>query len=348
MPRIIWLWCCAAAAITAQDNEIRKYTSPHPLLHNISIAAIAGWHTLHNTMTGHTQHSRARAYYTPQKPPQCEGSIQWLGHATALIRTAGHTILTDPVFYDIPFHTRYTPLGTYLHDLPNIDFILLSHDHYDHCDTHSLRQIRKQQAYKPTVLCPRGVGKILRACSYRYVYEADWWHSIDFREAPAPIGFTCVPAHHWSGRSPCLINTSLWGGWIIHGDHTYYFAGDTAYNYTLFHTIADNIDPIDVALLPIGPRKPYRFTRHHHMNAFDIRAAIQDLRYPPVVIGTHWGTFKLGPEMPEQPITDARKAQDGSEITAQRLRMLTVGGTYTLTHTSQHATQTLESDQQPD
>ena len=327
MPRVIYivLITCIATAVHSAPYEWGKYKSNMPLLNACSTAAITGLHALRNSIFGSQSMSYALDWYHGQQKPLYENeSIQWLGHASCLIKTQGCTILTDPVFWNIPFHNRYMPLGINPEQLPEIDCILISHDHYDHFNKDTLRYIRKQQNKEPIVLCPYGMESSIRQCGYNQVIPKQWWETVYYSKNSFPISFSCVPAYHWSGRSPFSINQSLWCGWIVTGTTHYYFAGDTAYNAAMLENITQ-FAKIDIALLPIGPC--CTGTQQQHMGPTDIPRAIQILQ-PDAAIPIHWGVFALGPDTPEKTIHDLHTICTSNPVSNQKLYTLTAGGIF--------------------
>ena len=158
--------------------------------------------------------------------------VIWVGHSTFLIKKSGVTILTDPIFSDraSPLKNfgpkRLIPPALQITDIPNIDFVTVSHNHYDHLDTRSLKEI---SALHPNAifLVPSGDLKLLKKNKINNVYEFEWWKSFKGKN----FEFTFTPVQHWSKRSLFDRNKSLWGGWYIkHSDYSIYHAGDTGYS----------------------------------------------------------------------------------------------------------------------
>lgn len=336
MPRIAAILLCLTLACSGCDpHERSRYTSRYPLWHGARIAIAAGLQRLRNICQDQPpETSRFYSWYTPQPAINNGERVQWLGHATTLITTKGFTILTDPVAGDIPAHRRRVPFGTTFENLPEIDIIAISHNHYDHLNKDTLRKLLHQQHREPLVVCPPGVESYIAACGYTRISSTPWWNTISYTRDDASLNLTCVPAHHWSGRTPCDMNSSDWCGWIIHGKKTYYFAGDTAYNSTLFNALHINTPKIDVALLPIAPYAPYSATRTQHMHAHNIPAVIQRI-YAKSIIPIHWGTFACGPDALTTPLDQLKDVMKNTEF-ADRIHPITIGGTYTLAHRSPH------------
>ena len=233
-------------------------------------------------------------------------TITWIGHATTLIQVNDLAILTDPVFGDISDYPRESPPGVSLGNLPNIDVILISHNHKDHLDEASMQDllIRFPNVF---VLIPQGVAPLLISWGFKaeQIKEHMWWQR--GRVVEADITFTFVPAFYWSSCAGSgSINGSLWGGWVFEcgtqdGKKTVYFAGDTACHRDYFESIRKTFGVIDVALLPIGPTEPGELLTDTHMSGGDVfRAAI--MVNARCVIPIHWGTFCQGTDSWETPL----------------------------------------------
>jgi len=256
--------------------------------------------------------------------------ITWIGHATFLLQTARSTWLTDPVFSTRigPVRglgpRRVAPPAIALADLPRIDGVLLSHDHYDHCDLPSLRALAaKNDAL--VVVAPLNYGPLLRRARVApRIVELDWWQSWT---GPAEVEVDLVPARHWCRRSLGGTNRRLWGGFFLRaGGRSVYFAGDSGFDAGLFGEIARRAGPPDVALLPIGAYEPRWFMRGAHMNPAEAVAAHGLLRAGRS-IGTHWGTFQLTDEAYDAPAADLAAARGAAGLSPETFLLLPLGGT---------------------
>ncbi|HEY9523988.1 MAG TPA: MBL fold metallo-hydrolase, partial [Thermopolyspora sp.] len=173
-------------------------------------------------------------------------AVTWVGHATFVLRIGGLTVLTDPVWSSkIPgVRRRITPPGVAWSDLPDVDAVVISHNHYDHLDAPTIRRLPRDTV----MFVPAGLGRWFTRRGFTDVVELDWWESL-------PIGdvtFDFVPSHHWSRRGLWDSCRSLWGGWILTwDDRRVYFAGDTAYGHRLAR-IGARYPGIDLALMPVG------------------------------------------------------------------------------------------------
>jgi N-acyl-phosphatidylethanolamine-hydrolysing phospholipase D len=225
-------------------------------------------------------------------------SVTWVGHSTLLVRMDGVTFLTDPMFSEraspVGFAgpKRLVPPGVPLAALPPIDFVLLSHDHYDHTDLPSVEALARRGA---RFLVPLGLGPLLRDAGGDAV-ELDWWQEATV----GPVRVHAVPAQHFSGRSLGDANRRLWGGWVVAGPtRRFYHGGDTGY-FAGFAEIGARLGPLDLAALPIGAYEPASIMGFVHLDPEEaVRAAI-DLRAARVV-GMHFGTFDLTDEPLDEP-----------------------------------------------
>jgi L-ascorbate metabolism protein UlaG (beta-lactamase superfamily) len=203
-------------------------------------------------------------------------------------------------------------------DLPAISTVLLSHNHYDHCDLATLRKLARR--FDPLVVTPLENGRIVRAAGMRHVEELDWWQPA--KTSALPI--TLTPARHFSARTPFDRNRALWSGFVlaVQGSRIF-FAGDTAYG-SFFTDVRERLGPIDLALLPIGAYEPRWFMQTVHMNPAEAVQAHVDLDAS-ASIGMHFGTFQMtaeGIDAPLQALEEARRARD---IAPSRFRTLGFG-----------------------
>ena len=232
-------------------------------------------------------------------------SVTWVGHSTVLLQLGPFNVLTDPVWSEraspVPWigPRRLMAPGVPFEQLPEIDLILLSHNHYDHLDATTVRRIA-QRFPAATWLCPIGLGELLRSFGVRQAVERDWWESVDTLSYAA----TCVPAQHFSARGFGDRGDTLWCGWTLETNGTrVYFAGDTALHPEL-EQIGARCGPFDLVMLPIGAYEPRWFMRSVHMNPEDAIEAYRSLAgrdSRPPCLGIHWGTFRLTDEAVEEP-----------------------------------------------
>lgn len=238
-----------------------------------------------------------------------KSTATWINHSTVLLKIDGLVILTDPVFSDrvgpLPWLgvKRSVPPSQSIGSLPPIDVILISHNHYDHLDIASLRQILS--LYHPRVVVPLGNGALLRSLGYQKVTELDWWQTHDLTSS---LKIHLTPALHWSRRGLWDTCRSLWGGFVIEGQKLkIFFAGDTGF-HSHFQMIHDRFGPMDLSLLPIGAYEPRWFMKEFHMNPLDAVQAHLDL-HSRKSLGIHFGTFQLTDEGIDDPIVDLSAAR---------------------------------------
>src|SRR3954469_16617529 len=246
----------------------------------------------------------ARIDVPPHRPPALDGAAAvatFIGHATFLIQTPAGNIITDPVFAERagPFSVvgprRVRPPAVRFADLPPIAAVLLSHNHYDHCDRRALAALARR--FDPIVVTPLGNGRLVRASGIRRVVELDWWD----HTGAAPVPITATPARHFSARTPFDRNRALWAGFVLTaGGRRIYFAGDSG-DTSYFREFPLRVGPVDLALLPIGAYEPRWFMQPIHMNPAEAVQAHLDLGGP-ASIGTQFGTFQLTTEGIDDPV----------------------------------------------
>jgi L-ascorbate metabolism protein UlaG (beta-lactamase superfamily) len=269
----------------------------------------------------------ARVDEPPRRPPGLDGAsavLTFIGHATFLIQTAAGNILTDPMYSD-----RAGPLNVFgprrvrqpavrFDDLPPISTVLLSHNHYDHCDLRTLGKLAGR--FDPVVVTPFGNGTLVRPTGIRRIEELDWWQEAETSILP----ITLTPAQHFSARNPLDRNRALWGGFMLTvGGARIFFAGDTAYA-PFFSDVRQRLGPIDLALLPIGAYEPRWFMQAVHMNPAEAVQAHLDLEASESV-GMHFGTFQLTTEGIDEPLRALEEARRARNVPPSRFRTLDFG-----------------------
>ena len=227
----------------------------------------------------------------------------WIGHSTFLINNGDITILFDPVFSEraspLPFAgpKRLIKPVIKIEDLPYIDVIAISHNHYDHFDINSLRKIQKRFP-KVKILVPKGDLKLLSNYKLENGYEFVWWESLIVNKT----SFTFTPAQHWSARGVRDRNKSLWGSWFTsYNNFNIFHAGDTGYSDD-FVNIKNKLGPTDFAMIPIGAYDPEWFMNYSHVNPEEAIDIAKDLGSKKSV-GMHWGTFILT----DEPVLEPRE-----------------------------------------
>ena len=236
------------------------------------------------------------------KNNKTEKTLTWIGHASFLLQLDGINILTDPhltkraspVSFAGP--SRTTPPGLSIVNLPVIDIIVISHNHYDHLDHQTIRQIVKQQKNnQPLILVPLKLKKLLESFGANNVQELEWWDTVK----AANLKIHSVPVQHWSNRG-FNANKTLWCGWVFETKNfKCIFVGDTGYSKD-FLTIQEKFDSMDLALIPIGAYAPRWFMKDHHCNVEEAIQIHKDLNSKNSV-AMHWGTFQLTDEPMDEP-----------------------------------------------
>ncbi|KAM3181968.1 hypothetical protein ACTXT7_013327 [Hymenolepis weldensis] len=228
--------------------------------------------------------------------------LTWLGHATVLIHIDGVDILCDPIFSPrcaLVGPKRYRPVPCSIDELPHIDAVAISHNHFDHMDVPTICLIAKR--FPNTKWCiPMGcAGTVASEIGVFYnklprIWEALWWEE---REIAKDVKLIYTPAQHWSGRNIFLDNNrSLWGSWTIVGpNHRGFFAGDTGY-CNVFRDIGNRYGPFDVAAIPIGAYTPRELMSSQHVNPAEAVQIHKDIRTR-YSVGIHWGTYYIGREI---------------------------------------------------
>lgn len=263
-------------------------------------------------------------------------SVTWISHATALLQIDGMNVITDPIFSEraSPFSfvgpKRKVPLNIALAQLPHIDVVVISHNHYDHLDQASVEQLNRQAGGPPLFLVPLGVKEWMTDIGINNVREMDWWD----KTAVGKLGITFVPAQHWSARGLMDRSETLWGGWVIKSAEgaahpfSVFFAGDTGYSKD-FQDIGRKFGSFDLALIPIGAYAPRWFMQGQHVDpeqAVQIHLDVHAKRS----IGIHWGTFELADEPLDEPPRLLAEAVKKAGLPAEAFTVLKHGETVKL------------------
>jgi L-ascorbate metabolism protein UlaG (beta-lactamase superfamily) len=257
--------------------------------------------------------------------------ITMVGHATLLIQVAGLNILTDPVWSKraSPFSfvgpKRVTVPGIAFDDLPPIDVVLVSHNHYDHLDVATLKRLHA--IHRPPIITPLGNDVLLRAAvPAAQIITGDWHSRIPVGESAA---ITLTRANHWSSRSLRDRRMALWSGFLIETPRgTVWFAGDTGYgDGAIFRDIASRHGAPDVAIIPIGAYEPRWFMRAQHVNPAEAVQIFKDVgaRH---ALGIHWGTFQLTDENREGPRQGLEEALLQEGVDPKRFVAAEAGGVF--------------------
>ena len=259
-------------------------------------------------------------------------TVTWIGHATLLLQLNGYNILTDPHFSQRASPVQWAgperaaPLGLALEDLPPIDIVVLSHDHYDSLDEQSIKQLRRRPGGDKTrFYVPLGFKNWFAIRGIDQVIEMDWWD----RQQNGALEIIAVPVQHWSKRSVFSRNKTLWAGWVIDaGSFRFIFVGDTGYA-PHFREIGEKLGPFDLAAIPIGAYEPRWFMKQHHVNPEESVQIHKDLRSKKSV-AIHWGTFILTDEPLDEPPERLAAALRDNRIPQEDFSVLQHGQTIIL------------------
>ena len=240
----------------------------------------------------------------PQRPPEgyrfetakadlsTNPSVTWVGHATVLLRVGGLNVITDPHFSEraspVSFAgpKRVVPPVPALSELPRIDVVVISHNHYDHLDQDSVRRLAEQPGGSPRFFVPLGLRDWFERRGIDEVVELDWWETLEFKG----LELHFVPVQHWSKRTLTDENQTLWGGWVIrHPELSFFFAGDTGYSKD-FSDIGAKFGGFDLAAIPIGAYAPRWFMQIMHLDPAEAVRVHRDVKARRSV-AIHWGTF---------------------------------------------------------
>lgn len=255
--------------------------------------------------------------FKPELPttlPVGKVATTFVNHATFLLQTKNFNFLTDPLWAErtspVSFlgPKRFRPAGIKIEELPAIQFVVVSHNHYDHMDLQALEDLHKK--FKPVFIMPLGNAKHLSDITGAQIVELDWWQSTTVTNNGESAKVTLVPAQHWSSRSLTDKRKALWGGYVVEADQRkIYFAGDSGYSKEIFTRIGETWGGLDFALLPLGAYEPRWFMKENHMNPEESVQVHIDVKSK-MSVGMHYGAFRLSDEkfgQPEQDLEAAKK-----------------------------------------
>jgi len=256
-----------------------------------------------------------------------EPTVTWIGHSSFLVQLAGVNVLMDPHFSQraspVQFAgpKRIVALPIELDELPRIDVVLISHNHYDHLDLDTVRQLAARNG--PLFLVPLGLKAWFNAVGVERVEEYDWWQS----RSEGALTYTLVPVQHWSKRTLWDANRTLWGGWVVQGGglklvHT----GDLGYSRDALD-IAARMGPFDLAMIPIGAYAPRWFMKTMHVDPAEAVRLRADLRAHRA-IAMHWGTFeRLTDEPLDEPPAVLAAQRTAAGLAAADFDVMKIGET---------------------
>jgi N-acyl-phosphatidylethanolamine-hydrolysing phospholipase D len=278
-------------------------------------------------------------------------AITWIGHATMLAQLGGLNLITDPVFSErvspLSFigPKRQVPPGLSLAQLPRIDVVLISHNHYDHLDDASVRALAAQQGGPPLFVVPLGIKAWMAERGIDNVVELDWWQSHPVASPMGSVDVVLTPVQHWSGRGLNDRLATLWGGYAVFApDLHLYFSGDTGYSKD-FSDIRAHFAPrqrdaggFDIALIAVGAYEPRWFMSSQHVNPTEAVQIHLDLGAKQSV-GVHWGTFQLTDEALDEPPQQLALARAAKGLADEQFFVMAIGETRKLARRGASAAQ---------
>ena len=260
------------------------------------------------------------------KAARDDARVTWIGHATLLAQFPGLNVLTDPIWSATPSPVpalgpkRFVAPGVALDDLPDIDVVVISHNHYDHMDLPTLKALA---AINPRTLflVPLGNAEVLLDAGIERVRALDWGQTVEFNH----YKIVALPTQHWSKRSLLDTNRSLWSSWAVIGESKrFYFAGDTGY-FKGFKAIGERYGPFDLVAVPIGAYAPRAMMRATHMNPEEAMLAAVDLKAKHA-LAIHYGTFDLSDEPLAEPPSRFKQAASVNGYDPSKAWILDIGG----------------------
>lgn len=262
---------------------------------------------------------------TIPEPTEKELTAYFINHATFLIQWENLNILTDPIWSErtSPFSfagpKRKRPPGIAFHKLPQIHYVLLSHNHYDHLDLPTLKRLWKRD--KPKIIVPLGVELYLKLKNIDTVASLDWWEKYSGENFEIEL----VPSQHFSGRGMLDRDKTLWGGYIItNNEKKVYFMGDTGYNERMFDDIKNKHPKIDLAMIPIGAYKPRWFMSPIHISPEEAVHIHKKMNIKKSV-AMHYGTFPLADDNQNDAPLELKKALKENNIPEKDFILLEEG-----------------------
>ena len=256
-------------------------------------------------------------------------TVTWIGHSTVLIQHRGVNVLTDPILtnYASPLSflgpRRQSPPALPIDELPRIDAVMISHNHYDHLDAPTIRALGSGPRY----FVPLGLRAWLigRGVNGGRIEEMDWWERRNVDFGGTPLEIIATPSQHFSGRSLTDRNETLWAAWAIRwDDFSLWFGGDTGYNHRQFKVIGARFGSFDLGIIPIGAYLPRSFMRTVHVNPGEAVDIHRDIRARQSM-GVHWGTFELAAEHLLEPPRALERAVEAAGLPPEAFTTFAVG-----------------------
>ena len=257
---------------------------------------------------------------------QDENTITWIGQSTLLIKINGIVILTDPFFseYASPFFvgpSRYVAPGISTENLPDIDIILISHNHYDHLDEDFVESVPNKASIN--VFVPLKLREFFAEKGYASIHELDWYESVKIDD----LQITALPSVHYSSRGVSDKNKTLWCSWAIFSPFgQYYFIGDSAYSPNLFNQISEKFGAFDLAMIGIGTYGNRKYGVNNHTTPEEAVLMGRELNAN-ALLGIHWGTIDLSDEDPWEPPERFQSAAEKAGYSSDAVWLMRIGET---------------------
>jgi L-ascorbate metabolism protein UlaG (beta-lactamase superfamily) len=325
---ILLLCLLAVIAVVVKLKSQVRYKGPASnhfdgsrFYNQVNAPAKSIWNVIYWRVIGHHSPWPTEVLPSPNlplpSPAEDEIVVTFVNHASSLIQTGTVNILTDPQYNDHASPVSWAgPVrvhepGIAYENLPKVDVVIISHDHYDHMDERTLKMLYKD--HKPLFLVGLGNDAHLKAFGITdNVKTVDWWQSVEVGDAK----MTFVPAQHFSGRGLFDRNSTLWGGYVIQvGKENLFFAGDTGYG-PHFKEIQERFGPMDLSMIPIGSYCPRWFMKAVHVNPEEAVLSHLDLKSKKS-FGIHFKTFQMSDEPYDQPVMDLELAKKQYQIPAE-------------------------------
>jgi len=269
---------------------------------------------------------------TIQNPEREERQVTWIGHSTFLLQYQGLNVLTDPIFSEraspVSFAgpKRLTDLPIKIEQLPSIDAVIISHDHYDHLDVESIQALGPDVHYYVPLKLKSWFLDL--GIAEDKVTELDWWQGA----SAGSLTVNATPSQHWSGRGLWDRSETLWASYVIDiDDWRIWFGGDTGYNEVQFKQIGERFGPVDLALNPVGAYLPRWFMQVAHVNPLEATTIHQEIGAAKSVT-MHWGAFQLAAEGIQQTLDDITAAREAADLSAEEFQIMAVGETKSFNH----------------
>lgn len=265
----------------------------------------------------------------PSEPPLfCKEKpcAMWIGHSSFLCSVGGVNILTDPVWgtycSPVPFPSlkRNIKPPISLHELPRINYVLISHNHYDHLELKTVLYLKNHQPHIQWII-PKGLSSWFMQRGISKITELNWWESSTLPEGVV----TAVPSQHFSGRTFWDRNKTGWNGYVLEiGEKKLYFVGDTGYNSWDFKEVGYRWNGVHLSLIPIGAYTPRKFMQSVHIDPMEA-VQIHEDALSSFSVGMHWNTFQLSDESFEAPPYDLYLAMKEKNIPFHQFIPVKVG-----------------------